>query len=127
MTLDFPRRLALIAGILLPAAETVRRWHEMGRLSMLPAWLDDYLLGAFLLYAAWRAGRDHISGQRFLAAAWGVACGMGYFSFFGQLARLDQPDPSHFPVLWVVALKGAGLLLAFAALLASLRPPPGAH
>ena len=122
MTLDFSRRLAIVAGIFLPLAETVRRWHQLVHLSMWPAWLDDVLLGAFLLYGAWRVGRDHVTGQRFLAAAWGCACGMGYFSFFGQLSRLDLPDPSSLPSAWVVAAKGVGLLLAIAALIASLRP-----
>jgi hypothetical protein len=123
MRFTFSRRLAIIAGIVLPIAETVRRWHQLQHLSMWPAWLDDILLGAFLLYAAWRVGRDRIAGQRFLAAAWGCACGMGYFSFFGQLARLDQPDPSSLPSIWVVVTKGVMLLLAIAALIDSLRPP----
>jgi hypothetical protein len=122
MTFRFSRRLAILAGIALPLGETVRRWHQLAHLSMWPAWLDDILLGAFLLYAAWRVGRDHVAGQRFLAAAWGCACGMGYFSFFGQLARLDQPDPSSLPSTWVVLAKGLGLLLAIAALIDSLRP-----
>ncbi len=122
MTLAFSRRLAVVAGIFLPLAETARRWHQLAHLSMWPAWLDDILLGAFLLYGAWRVGRDQITGQRFLAAAWGCACGMGYFSFFGQLARLDLPDPSSLPSAWVVAGKGVGLLLALAALFAALRP-----
>lgn len=123
---DFPRRLAIAAGILLPLAETIRRWHQLGQPHMLPAWLDDILLGAFLLYAAWKAGRDSVTGQRFLAAAWGCACGMGYFSFFGQLARLDQPDPAGIPSASVLTVKGVGLVLAIAALVASLRPAPAA-
>jgi hypothetical protein len=124
--LDFPRRLAIAAGILLPLAETIRRWHQLGQAHMLFAWLDDILLGAFLLYAAWKVGRDSVSGQRFLAAAWGCACGMGYFSFFGQLARLDQLDPAGIPSASVAAVKGVGLALAIAALVASLRPVPAA-
>jgi hypothetical protein len=106
MTFRFSRRLAILAGIALPLGETVRRWHQLAHLSMWPAWLDDILLGAFLLYAAWRVGRDHVAGQR----------------FFGQLARLDQPDPSSLPSTWVVLAKGLGLLLAIAALIDSLRP-----
>ena len=121
-TLRFSFRLAIVAGVFLPIAETARRWHQLKQLSMWPAWLDDILLGAFLLYAAWRMGRDQVAGQRFLAAAWGCACGMGYFSFFGQLARMAQPDPSALPSTWVVAAKGMMLLLAIAALIGSMRP-----
>ena len=51
MTLQFSRRLALVFGILLPIVETARRWHQMGQLSMIPAWLDDYLVAALLLLA----------------------------------------------------------------------------
>jgi hypothetical protein len=46
---------------------------------------------------------------------------MAYTSFFGQLARLDQPDPSSLPAAWVVDIKGVGFLLAILALAGSLR------
>lgn len=46
---------------------------------------------------------------------------MAYPSFFGQLARLDQPDPSSLPAAWVVGIKGVGFLLAILALAGSLR------
>ncbi|MES2319679.1 MAG: hypothetical protein V4631_19545 [Pseudomonadota bacterium] len=121
MNLDFSRRLALAFGILLPIAETVRRWHQLGQPAMLPAWLDDILLGAFLVYAGVLTARERVRGQRFLAAAWGCACGMGYFSFFGQLARFGQPDPAPIPSSWVLVIKGVGLVLAFAALIGALR------
>jgi len=64
-------------------AETIRRWSTWRENP--PALFDDYILGAFLLYGAWRVGKDVRSGQRFLAAAWGFMCGMAYLSFFGQL------------------------------------------
>jgi hypothetical protein len=49
---------------------------------------------------------------------------MAYGSFFGQLQRLDQPDPSGIAALWVVAIKGAGFALAIVALIGALKPPP---
>ena len=97
MTITFSRRLAIILGILTPLAETVRRWRQLGQLSLLPAWLDDYIIGALLLYGAWRTGKDIRSGRPFLVAAWGVTCGMAYSSFFSQLARLNEPDPAPIP------------------------------
>ena len=121
MTLAFPRRLAIAFGILLPVAETVRRWHQLHELAVCPAWLDDILLGIFLLYGAWRAGCDVLTGQRWLTAAWGCACGMGYFSFFSQLSRVGMPDPAPIPASAVLAIKGIGLVLAIAALIISLR------
>jgi len=83
MTIEFSRRLAIASGILVPLAETIRRWdtwHESP-----PNLFDDYIMGAFLLYGAWRTGENAHTGQRFLTAAWAFACGLGYYSFFGQL------------------------------------------
>jgi hypothetical protein len=68
MTIQFSRRLAIVGGILIPLLETIRRWSTW---KQAPASLfDDYIIGAFLLYGAWRTGKDLRSGQRFLAAAW---------------------------------------------------------
>ncbi len=121
MTITFSRRLAIILGILTPLAETIRRWHQLGELSILPFWLDDYILGALLLYGAWRTGKDIRSGRRFLAAAWGFTCGMAYSSFFSQLANLNQPDPAPISSTWVAVIKGIGLALAILALVGSLK------
>lgn len=69
MTIQFSRRLAIVAGILAPLAETIRRWSTW---QQSPANLfDDYIMGAFLLYGAWRTGRDLRSGQRVLAGGVG--------------------------------------------------------
>lgn len=124
MTLSFSRRVAIILGILTPLAETIRRWHQLGQLQYLPFWLDDYILGAFLLYGAYRAGKDAKTGRRFLAAAWGFVCGMGYASFFNQLTRLYENDPAPIPSVWVAVIKGVGLAVSVLALVASLRELP---
>ena len=44
------------------------------------------------------------NGVPALAAAWGFACGMGYESFFGQLAELSQSDPSGIQSSIVVSI-----------------------
>jgi hypothetical protein len=44
MTVSFSRRLALVMGVLLPIAETIRRWGTWG---YLPSLLDDYLVCVF--------------------------------------------------------------------------------
>jgi hypothetical protein len=124
MTLEFSRRLAIVIGVLTPIAETIRRWHQLGDVHLLPFWLDDYLLGAFLLYGAWRTGRDVRSGRPVLAAAWSFTCGMAYCAFFSQLSNMSQPDPGPLSSEWVVAIKGVGLVLATAALVASLKSGP---
>jgi hypothetical protein len=124
MTIQLSRRLAIVIGILAPLAETIRRWSTWRQS---PANLfDDYILGAFLLYGVWRTGKDLRSGQRVLAAAWAFACGLGYYSFFGQLQsmRLGEQDPAPIASGWVLLIKGIGVILAVAALLVSLKPLP---
>ena len=123
-SLQFSRWLALAGGILAPLAETIRRWSSW---KQSPANLfDDYIMGAFLLFAAWRLGKDVRSGQRFLTAAWGFACGLGYYSFFGQLdsLRLGQADPAPIPSKWVLVVKGLAWGLAITALALSLKRLP---
>ena len=120
--MTFSRRLAIVAGIVLPVVETARRWHQLSDLRLLWACGDDYVIALFLLYAAWRMGRDAVHGHRVLAAAWGFACGLAFNSFFVQLSALDQADPSGLDPVWVVIVKGAAASLAAAALLATLRP-----
>ena len=120
----FSRWLAIVGGVLAPALETIRRWSTW---QQTPASLfDDYIMGALLLYGAWRVGRDARSGQRFLVAAWGFACGLGYFSFFGQLKDLQQgqADPAPIASQWVLLIKGIAWSLAIVALVLSLRRVP---
>ena len=121
MTINFSRRLAIVGGILAPLGETIRRWSTWREYP--PNFFDDYLMGAFLLYGAWRTGRDVRGGQRYLAAAWAFACGLGYYSFFGQLQslRAGEPDPAPIASEWVLAIKGLALLLAITALAVSLK------
>ncbi|MEA2206832.1 MAG: hypothetical protein QOE77_3608 [Blastocatellia bacterium] len=122
MTLS--RYLAIVLGILTPLAETIRRWHTWR--ADPPALFDDYLIGAFLLYGAWRVRKDARTGQRFLAAAWAFMCGMAYLSFFGQLHRLSigEIDPAPISSAWVAAIKGFGLALGVIALIMTLRRLP---
>ena len=124
MTIQFSRQLAIVAGILAPLAETIRRWSTWRQS---PANLfDDYIMGAFLLYGAWRTGKNLRSGQRVLAAAWAFACGFGYYSFFGQWQnlRLGVRDPAPISSEWVLLIKGIFFGLAIVALVVSLRRLP---
>jgi hypothetical protein len=120
----FSRTLAIVFGILAPLGETVRRWRTW--MEYPPAFFDDYIMGMFLLAGAWLVARNFNAGQKLLAAAWGFTCGLGYYSFFEQLRRyqLGETDPGPVPSGMIVAIKGAGLLLAIAALIATLRARP---
>jgi hypothetical protein len=97
----------------------VRRWPLWREYP--PAFLDDFLIGAFLLYGAWRYSRDRIRGRIVLAAAWAFACGLGYGSFFEHIRRLDAPDPAGIPHAWVATIIGSGWILCILALIATIR------
>ena len=110
-------------GIVTPSIETIRRWHELRTLTVWwPAYLDDVLLGGFLLYGSWRAGSGRPHGRAVLTAAWGFTCGIAYSSVFGQLATLSQPDPSGLAPSVVVAFKALGLALGITGLVSALGP-----
>ena len=124
MTITFSRYLAIAIGILTPLAETIRRWSTWREDPA--ALFDDYILGALLLYGAWRVGKDARTGQRFLAAGWAFMCGMAYYSFFGQLhnIQLGVQDPAPISSTSVAVIKGVGLALGVIGLVTSLRSLP---
>jgi len=123
---EFSRRLAWCYAVALPVVETARRWHQLGDLSVWPTWLDDFLLAALLFAGARLTSGLRYHNARYLAAAWGVSCGMGYGSFFNTVLNLEVPDPGPLPTVAVALIKGVGLALAIAALIGALRPPPAA-
>jgi hypothetical protein len=108
----FSRALALLLGVAIPLAELIRRRHQLADPAMFPSWFDDVLIGAFLLYGWWRTKSDPDGGRLPLAAAWAFMGGMAYGSFFGQLAEISRPDPSGASPIVIVAIKGAGVVLA---------------
>ena len=121
MTIFLSRNLAVALGVITPLLETVRRWHTWQEDPA--SFFDDYLIGGMLLYGAWRVTKDAISGQKFLVAGWGVALGMVYLSFFGQLRMLREgvPDPAPVSSEWVAVIKGIGFLIIIIGLISSLR------
>ena len=121
MTLSFSRALAVFVGVITLLAEIARRRHQLLDPAAVPLWIDDVLLAGFLLYGAWRVAADQQAGRPVLAAAWGFMCGLTYYSFFGQLQRLTEPDPSGLAAVWVVAVKGVGLVLGVLGLVTALK------
>jgi hypothetical protein len=111
------RRLAYVLGVFVPLGETIRRWGIWWDHPMI--FLDDYLIGAFLIAGA-LATRDVPSsrGKALLAAAWGLTLGMAYSSIAAhwQGMQAGQADPAPIPTQWVFAIKILGGLLAAVAL-----------
>lgn len=120
----FSRIAAVGLGIFVPIAETVRRWLTWRESPM--SLFDDYILAALVLYGAWLVGRDFRRGQCFLAAAWGVVCGVGFCSVMGQMQRLQtgEPDPAPISSIWVAVIKWILFALSISALIATLRAKP---
>ena len=120
MNLIFSRRLAIAIGVTLPLAETLRLW---GGGSI--AWgLDHYLMGALLLYGAWRSRRYDILGQRYLVAAWAFTCGVGYMNLCRYLERIHSSGPALIPHAWVAGTISFGWLICILGLAASLKAQP---
>lgn len=125
----FNRGLAIVGGILVPGVEVLRRYHQMLDPRTLPFWMDDFILGGFLLYGAWRTRHDIARGMSALTAAWGFACGMGYSSFFGQLMDIqNRPvDVSGVSASTAVTVKGIALAFGAIGLITALMYKPATH
>lgn len=93
---------AYFLGIALPVLEVCRRRADF---SDIPGYIDDFIIGALLLFAARSAARERFYSRRLLSAAWGVLCGGLWFSVFGQLHSTSSHDISGLPNLAVVLLK----------------------
>lgn len=100
--------LAWILGAALPLLEIARRRTNF---QPLPAYVDDLIVGGFLLVAAWASERGRRLAPALRVAAFGVLCGGMYGSFFGQL-EIHGDDISGLPSSVVVVIKGAICLAA---------------
>ncbi|MDB5692878.1 MAG: hypothetical protein JWO81_1941 [Alphaproteobacteria bacterium] len=120
LSLAVNRRLAIVAGIVLPLAEIARRSANLGAWWL---WLDDWLIGGALLMAAWLAGARPPLGPRALAGAWGLASGMGYYSFVGHVLAWRDRDVSALPGWVLAAAVGLGWLVALYALISAVAAP----
>lgn len=103
------RQIAFLIGILLPIAETLRRSGSLGQWWL---WIDDYVIGGSLLAGGWLSRGGSPGGLRALAAAWGITCGMGYYSFVGHLLRIGETDVSGLAGTTVTAVIGVGLAIS---------------
>ena len=109
---------ARVLGVALPMLEIARRRTDF---SDIPAYVDDFIVGAFLLWAARNVTGGRTHGRAQLAAAWGVLCGGLYSSVFGQLANAGQHDVSGLPNGAVVAVKFALFAVALSGLMLTVR------
>jgi hypothetical protein len=118
MNLGFSKVLAIIIGTALPLLAIVRSWTAGGDAA---SFFADLLAGAFLLVGAWRVSISPHSGQRFLAAAWGLTMGLFYSSLYMQALAFWKPVTDEIPLEFSIAVTGFGLLIAILGLIACLK------
>lgn len=116
---------AYAMGVALPLLEALRRRTNFDTIA---GYVDDFIAGGLLLFAARAVSRGRPSGPVLLVAAWAVLCGGLYGSFFHQLESGASHDVSGLPNAAVVAIKGflyavavAGLVLAVRSAVAAKR------
>ncbi len=105
-------------GVLLPLLETLRRRTNFETIS---GYVDDYIAGGLLLYAAHAVTRGRRSGPVLLVVAWAVQSGGLYGSFFWQLESSATHDVGGLRNATVVAIKGVLYSIALAGLVLSAR------
>lgn len=118
---------AYAMGVGLPLLETLRRRTNFTNLH---SYVDDFIAGALLLYAAHAVTRGKRGGPVLLAVAWAALCGGLYSSFFWQLGSGAARDVGGLANATVVAIKAGlyaialtGLYLATRSAIAGSSPP----
>jgi hypothetical protein len=121
MDLGLSRTLAFIYGTALPLLGFVRMLTGTNRDPV--GFFVDLVAGAFLLVGAWRVGVAAHSGQRYLAAAWGLTVGLLFTALYGEIQSMWVPAmvESPIPPEGVVAGISLALLGAVIGLITCLR------
>jgi len=109
---------AYAMGVALPLLEVLRRRTNFETIS---GYVDDFIAGGLLLYAARAVSREEPRGPVLLVAAWAVLCGGLYGSFFYQLESSAAHDVSGLANTTVVLVKGVLYAVALASLVLSVR------
>jgi hypothetical protein len=114
----FEHAAAYAMGVGLPLLETLRRRTDFSTIS---GYLDDFLAGGLLLWAAHLTSRGRPSGPVWLLLAWATLAGGLYGSFFYQLESTASHDVGGLPNATVVVIKGVLYAIAIAGTVQSAR------
>jgi hypothetical protein len=114
----FEHAAAYAMGIGLPLLETLRRRTHVETIT---GYVDDFIAGGLLLFAARAVSRSRPSGPVLLVAAWAVLSGGLYGSFFYQLENDAAHDVSGLANSTVVLVKGVLYAITLVALVLSIR------
>jgi hypothetical protein len=114
----FEHAAAYAMGVGLPLLEALRRKTDFSTIS---GYVDDFLAGALLLWAARLTSKGRPSGPVWLLLAWATLAGGLYGSFFGQLESTASHDVGGLPNTTVVVIKGVLYAIAIAGSVQSAR------
>jgi hypothetical protein len=114
------RIVAVIAALALMIGELWRSWG-VGRPIMFV--LDDQLAGGFMLAAAWAMRDDSLRNRAAFSAAWGIAVGMLYGSFFGKVFDPQSAVPGNWNLGILTALLGVAFVGALTGLWCCITLP----
>jgi len=106
--------LAIILALGLIIGETIRRFGEWGYWAR---WMDDYLMGLFLIIPGVMILKKIDFGKKILIAGWGINVGMLYGSFFSKVAPNSVEFQSNIQSDFLILLIGLGLLTSITGLL----------
>ncbi len=109
---------AYAMGVGLPLLEAMRRKINFEHFH---SYVDDFIAGALLLYAAQAVTRERANGPVMLVVAWAVLCGGLYGSFFWQLSSDATQDVGGLANITVVIIKGLLYAIALAGLFFASR------
>ncbi len=100
--------MAIVLGLFLPIAETVRRINQILDYRAFLSWFDDYILGATLLWSAYLVFKKTKNSVAYLITAWGIAAGALFLSFLEQFKyyQTTSGDPGIFSTSLVAVVKG---------------------
>ena len=104
---------AYAMGVGLPLLEAMRRKTNF---EYFHSYIDDFIAGALLLYAAQAVTRGRTNGPVMLVVAWAVLCGGLYGSFFWQLSSDAAQDVGGLANSTVVLIKGLLYAISLAGL-----------
>ena len=105
--------MAFAMGVFLPVAETIKRIHQILDYREFFSWFDDYMLGAILLWSAYKVFNKHKNSVAYLIAAWGMGTGALSLSFLWEFTynQKNSLDPGIFSTTFITVAKG--LILAY--------------
>ena len=114
------RIFSIICALGLMIGEAYRSWGVGRPIAFV---LDDMLAGAMMIAAAIMVVRPTRARRSFLSAAWGVAVGMLYGSFFGKVFDPASTNSGNFSLGLLTALVGVAFAISLAGLIASILLP----